>query len=222
MTRIVRRRRSGRRSASGVAGRPLLLLHGFTGRGADWGAAAARARGGSRPRSSSTCWATAARTARRTPRAMPVERTGDDLATILGVTRTPRPPIVVGYSFGARVALRLAVDRPGCRPRARPREPLGRHRRAGRASTPPRRRRGAGRRHRARRDRGLRRHLVGDRSPCSRPSAACPPRRGRRFRAGSACATDPAGSPRRLRGAGQGAMDAAVRPPARRSPPRRS
>jgi 2-succinyl-6-hydroxy-2,4-cyclohexadiene-1-carboxylate synthase len=91
--------------------RPLLLLHGFTGRGRSWSALAAAAR----------------RRGRRTivvdlpghgrsgtaddPARMTVERTADDLATILRQTGT-RPANVVGYSLGARVALRLAVAHP--------------------------------------------------------------------------------------------------------------
>jgi 2-succinyl-6-hydroxy-2,4-cyclohexadiene-1-carboxylate synthase len=99
------------RVAGPDGGRPLLLLHGFTGRGRSWSAFAAAAR----------------RRGRRTivvdlpghgrsgtadePARMTVERTADDLARILRQTGTA-PADVLGYSLGARVALRLAVAHP--------------------------------------------------------------------------------------------------------------
>jgi 2-succinyl-6-hydroxy-2,4-cyclohexadiene-1-carboxylate synthase len=91
--------------------RPLLLLHGFTGRGSSWTAFAAAVR----------------RHGRRTiivdlpghgrsgdspdPARMSVERTADDLAAILGRVDAA-PAAVLGYSLGARIALRLAVAHP--------------------------------------------------------------------------------------------------------------
>ena len=91
------------------SGRPLVLLHGFTGTGAAWdehleGLGAARrlivadlpGHGG-------------------TPAASPddasVERAADALAALLA-THGAAPADVVGYSLGARVALRLAVVHP--------------------------------------------------------------------------------------------------------------
>ena len=91
------------------SGHPLLLVHGFTGRGTSWGShahALARAfrlitvdlpghgRSGAGP-----------------PARMTVERTADDLGAILARLQAV-PAHVVGYSLGARVALRLAVDHP--------------------------------------------------------------------------------------------------------------
>jgi 2-succinyl-6-hydroxy-2,4-cyclohexadiene-1-carboxylate synthase len=91
-------------------GRPLLLLHGFTGRGTSWGAHA-------------TAFGRAFRVVvvdlpghGRTgvaadPRRMSVEHTADDLAAILRRLDAD-PASVIGYSLGARIALRLAVAHP--------------------------------------------------------------------------------------------------------------
>jgi 2-succinyl-6-hydroxy-2,4-cyclohexadiene-1-carboxylate synthase len=89
---------------------PLLLLHGFTGRGTSWGAHA-------------TAFARAfrvivvdlpghGRTGTAAPERVTVERTADDLAAILR-RLDAGPAHVLGYSFGARIALRLAVAHPG-------------------------------------------------------------------------------------------------------------
>ena len=92
------------------AGAPLLLIHGFTGRGSGWGAHAATfARdfrvivvdlpGHGRSRIPPV------------PARASVERTADDLATILR-RLDAAPAHVLGYSLGARIALRLAVVHP--------------------------------------------------------------------------------------------------------------
>jgi 2-succinyl-6-hydroxy-2,4-cyclohexadiene-1-carboxylate synthase len=91
------------------AGRPLVLLHGFTGSGASWadhlGALAASYRvivpdlpghGGS---------------TEVQPARMSVERMADDLALILE-RLDAGPAAVLGYSMGARIALRLAIAHP--------------------------------------------------------------------------------------------------------------
>ena len=92
------------------SGRPLLLIHGFTGRGASWGAHA-------------TAFARALRVivvdlpghgrsgTAADPRRMSVERTADDLAAILR-RLDAAPACVLGYSLGARIALRLAIAHP--------------------------------------------------------------------------------------------------------------
>ena len=96
-------------------GQPLLLLHGFTGRGSGWGAhATAFARhfrvivvdlpGHGRTRPSDPV-----RGVR--PARVSVERTADDLATILAWADAA-PAHVLGYSLGARIALRLAIVHP--------------------------------------------------------------------------------------------------------------
>ena len=91
------------------AGTPLLLLHGFTGRGTSWGThAAAFARVF---RVILVDLPGHGRTAAADPARITVERTADDLATILRVLGA-EPAAVLGYSFGARVALRLAVAYP--------------------------------------------------------------------------------------------------------------
>lgn len=91
-------------------GEPLLLLHGFTGRGTSWGAHAVAF----------------ARAFRTIVVDLPghgrtgihhdlvrngIEQTADDLASILAHLRAV-PANVLGYSLGARVALRLAVAHP--------------------------------------------------------------------------------------------------------------
>ena len=121
-----------------VAGRgqPVLFLHGFSGSGLAWAGIAGlggrfRAIVPDLPGHGGTGWQTEAATPAAgdgtaapdhgTPAGAPVaaddrprasvERTAADLATIvrrLGAERVD----VVGYSLGARVALRLAVDRP--------------------------------------------------------------------------------------------------------------
>ena len=92
------------------AGRPLLLLHGFTGRGISWGAhATALAR---RFRVIVVDLPGHGRSGFAEPSRMSVERTADDLATIL-LRLDAIPAHVVGYSLGARIALRLAVAHPG-------------------------------------------------------------------------------------------------------------
>lgn len=92
------------------AGKPLLLLHGFMGRGTSWAAhATAFAR---HFRVIAVDLPGHGRTGiPRDPARASVERTADDLATILHRAGCA-PAHVVGYSLGARVALRLAVTRP--------------------------------------------------------------------------------------------------------------
>jgi 2-succinyl-6-hydroxy-2,4-cyclohexadiene-1-carboxylate synthase len=93
------------------SGPPMLLLHGFTGSGRSWDElmAAATAAGFTAiapdlPGHGGTAsWAA---------RAM-VERTADDLAALLRALGYERAH-VVGYSMGARIALRLAVAHPAC------------------------------------------------------------------------------------------------------------
>ena len=90
-------------------GTPLLLIHGFTGRGTSWaGHAAAFARSFrvivvDLPGHGRTATGDAGR--------MTVERTAGDLAAILRRLGAA-PADVVGYSLGARIALRLAIDHP--------------------------------------------------------------------------------------------------------------
>lgn len=90
-------------------GVPLLLLHGFTGRGSSWAEHAdAFAR---RFRLVTVDLPGHGRTATAPPSRVTVERTADDLAAILeGLGAAPAH--VLGYSFGARIALRLAVAHP--------------------------------------------------------------------------------------------------------------
>jgi 2-succinyl-6-hydroxy-2,4-cyclohexadiene-1-carboxylate synthase len=93
------------------SGRPLLLLHGFTGAARSWAghldALAVRHRviapdlpgHGQTPPTADAA-------------GMTVERTADALAALLGRLAAV-PADVVGYSMGARIALRLAIAHPG-------------------------------------------------------------------------------------------------------------
>lgn len=92
------------------AGDPLLLLHGFTGRGTSWGPhAAAFARSF---RTIVVDLPGHGRTGIHQDLArIGVERTADDLAAIL-VRLEAAPARILGYSLGARIALRLAVAHP--------------------------------------------------------------------------------------------------------------
>jgi 2-succinyl-6-hydroxy-2,4-cyclohexadiene-1-carboxylate synthase len=94
----------------GGRGPAVLLLHGFTGRGADWGPFLPALR-----RVATTIVVDLLGHGRSDAPADParhaLERQADDLAAILRRTKAV-PATVVGYSFGARVALRLAADAP--------------------------------------------------------------------------------------------------------------
>ncbi len=87
----------------------LLLLHGFTGRATSWAEHAdAFAR---RFRLVTVDLPGHGRTGTADPARMSVERTADDLAAIVeGLDAAPAH--VLGYSFGARIALRLAAAHP--------------------------------------------------------------------------------------------------------------
>lgn len=95
----------------GGYGPPILLLHGFTGRGSDW----ARFLPALRRRHRTIAVDLPGHGRSETP-ADParhrLEQIAADLATILR-TLDAAPAAVVGYSMGARVALRLALDAPG-------------------------------------------------------------------------------------------------------------
>lgn len=95
---------------SGGAGLPLLLLHGFTGRGSGWAAHLPALRAFRRTvivdllgHGRSDAPADPARYA--------VPRQADDLAALLR-SLGGAPADVLGYSMGARIALQLALDHP--------------------------------------------------------------------------------------------------------------
>ncbi len=92
-------------------GPTVLLIHGFTGRGTSWGRLATSL--ADRYRVSTPDLPGHGRTdTPLEPARASVERTADDLASIL-TERGWAPAHVIGYSLGARIALRLAVEHPG-------------------------------------------------------------------------------------------------------------
>ena len=92
------------------SGAPVLLVHGFTGRGASWGGHATAFTRTFRVIVVDLPGHGRSATA-GDPRRMSVERTADDLATILR-RLDAAPASVLGYSLGARIALRLAIAHP--------------------------------------------------------------------------------------------------------------
>ena len=90
-------------------GLPVLLLHGFTGRGTAFGSLAAILN--RRFRIVTVDLPGHGRSATAAPPRLSVERTADDLASILRHVDAA-PATVLGYSLGARIALRLAVAHP--------------------------------------------------------------------------------------------------------------
>jgi 2-succinyl-6-hydroxy-2,4-cyclohexadiene-1-carboxylate synthase len=184
------------------AGPPLLLLHGFTGRGSGWG-------------SHATAFARRFRVIvvdlpghgrsgiPGDPRRASVERSADDLAAVLGdVTATPSH--VLGYSLGARIALRLAIAHPGSVRRLVLESPS-----SGIADAAARAERVAADEARAVR---LERDGIDafvaewEREPVFASHATMPPARRDRLRA-ERLHNRPAGLAASLRGAGQGAME---------------
>ena len=186
----------------GGTGRPLLLLHGFTGRGAAWGAHAAAFRRRFRVvvvdlpghgRSGTP----------EDPRRASVERSADDLATILE-RMGAAPAHVLGYSLGARVALRLAIAHPRSVRRLVLESPS-----AGIADPPARTARVAADEARAQRLEGDGIDAFGaewEREPVFASHAAMPPARIARLHA-ARLHNRPAGLAASLRGAGQGVME---------------
>ncbi len=184
------------------AGTPVLLLHGFTGRGSGWGThATALARhfrvlvvdlpGHGRSG------------VPRDPARASVERTADDLATILHLEGNT-PAHVIGYSLGARIALRLAVTHPLVLRRLVLESPSPglaneRDRAARRAADD-------GRAARIERD-GIGAFVdAWEREPVFNSHSTLPPTRATRLRA-ERLRNRPAGLAASLRGAGQGSME---------------
>ena len=93
------------------AGPAVLLIHGFTGRATSWGGHAAAFARELRVVAPDLPGHGASYVP-ADPRCASVERSADDLATILE-RLDAAPAHVVGYSLGARIALRLAVTHPG-------------------------------------------------------------------------------------------------------------
>jgi 2-succinyl-6-hydroxy-2,4-cyclohexadiene-1-carboxylate synthase len=93
------------------SGTPLLLLHGFLGRGSSWGRHASAFARNARVIVVDLPGHGRSGIPDKSSRAS-VERSADDLATILH-DRQLAPANVLGYSLGARIALRLAICHPG-------------------------------------------------------------------------------------------------------------
>jgi len=183
------------------AGQPLLLLHGFTGRGTAWGAHAAAL--GRAFRVITVDLPGHGRSGTGTPERMTVERTADDLAAILRQTGVA-PANVLGYSLGARIALRLAIAHPAVIRRLVLESPSAGLRTETERVT------------RRRSDEELATRLEADgidafvaaweRQPVFASQASLPPVRAARLRA-MRLANRPEGLAASLRGAGQGAME---------------
>lgn len=110
--RVTRMRVNGVHLAvsAGGAGTPLLLLHGFTGRGSSWAAHIPAFRRASRTIAPDLLGH--GRTdAPADPTRYAIERQAGDLAVLLADLGAV-PAAVCGYSMGARIALRLALDHP--------------------------------------------------------------------------------------------------------------
>lgn len=182
------------------AGEPLLLLHGFTGRGAAWGAhATAFAR---RFRLIVVDLPGHGRSAFAEPSRMTIERTADDLAAIVAALEAA-PANVLGYSLGARIALRLAVAHPASVARLVLESPS-----AGLVTAAERATRRATDEALAARleAEGIEAFVAGwERQPVFASHAALTPARAARLRA-TRLANDPRGLAASLRVAGQGAM----------------
>jgi 2-succinyl-6-hydroxy-2,4-cyclohexadiene-1-carboxylate synthase len=183
------------------AGRPVLLLHGFTGRGTSWAPHAAawahrfRVVTVDLPGHGRSAFAAASR--------MTVERTADDLAAIL-LRLDASPASVVGYSLGARIALRLAIAHPRTVDRLVLESPSAGI--ATRADREARRAADAALADRLERD-GIAAFVTAwERNPVFATHAAVAPALVARQRA-IRLANDPAGLAASLRGAGQGAME---------------
>ena len=89
---------------------PVLLLHGFLGRGADWAPVADALAGAFRLLAPDLPGHGAA--ADLPPEACTMDAAADALVALLDAEGAPRPT-VAGYSMGGRLALHLAVRHPG-------------------------------------------------------------------------------------------------------------
>lgn len=183
------------------SGQPLLLVHGFTGRGTAWGSHATILARSHRlitvdlPGHGRTAWAD--------PDRLSVERTADDLATILQRAGAV-PADVLGYSLGARIALRLAVAHPSAVGRLVLESPSAGLRTAAERAT--RRRADGALAARIERD-GIAAFVdEWERQPVFASHASLPRARAARLRA-MRLANDPRGLAASLRGAGQGTME---------------
>jgi 2-succinyl-6-hydroxy-2,4-cyclohexadiene-1-carboxylate synthase len=93
------------------AGLPVLLLHGFTGRSTNWTTLAALLRRLGRRTIVVDLLGHGRSDAPSDPARYAIGRQADDLLSLLDRLGA-RPADLVGYSMGARIALRLAADRP--------------------------------------------------------------------------------------------------------------
>jgi 2-succinyl-6-hydroxy-2,4-cyclohexadiene-1-carboxylate synthase len=183
------------------SGRPLLMLHGFTGSVAAWEAHVAPL--AERHRLLMVDLPGHGRTHLADPDLATVERTAADLATLLRDLDAV-PADVLGYSLGARIALRLAVAHPEVVARLVLESPS-----AGIADPAARAaRRAADDALADRIEQGGITAFVDEweRNPVFASHVALPPERARHIRT-MRLANDPAGLAASLRAAGQGAME---------------
>ncbi len=92
-------------------GPPVLFLHGFTGRGTSWGRLPAALRDRGHRTIVVDLLGHGRSDAPADPARYAVDRQAADLVTLLD-RLDARPADLVGYSMGARIALRVAIDRP--------------------------------------------------------------------------------------------------------------
>jgi 2-succinyl-6-hydroxy-2,4-cyclohexadiene-1-carboxylate synthase len=187
---------------TGRPGRTLLLLHGFTGSGASWTDHLDAFAGGARVLAPDLP-GHGSNPATPALAAMTVEATADALASYLAAEGA-LPAVVLGYSMGARIALRMAVAHPEAVERLILASPS--------AGIPDPRERAA----RREADEALAERIERDgiadfvtaweRSPVFATHAALDPELLARQRA-IRRASDPAGLAASLRAAGQGAME---------------
>jgi 2-succinyl-6-hydroxy-2,4-cyclohexadiene-1-carboxylate synthase len=92
-------------------GPPVLLLHGFTGRATSWGRLPAALRGAGHRTIVVDLLGHGRSDAPPDPARYAVEQQAADLVALLD-RLDARPADLVGYSMGARIALRIAIDHP--------------------------------------------------------------------------------------------------------------
>lgn len=93
-------------NSSGItlAGAPIIALHGFTGRGSDWAVLRERMRG--------HAWLTPDLPGHGPIPALPADLGAHDAVVTRALGFFTEPPVLLGYSMGARAALHIALAHP--------------------------------------------------------------------------------------------------------------